>query len=157
MVITWSAPATVMRLAMSLRGRKTRVRALTRVRRGRKEDKLGSDGRSGLVLLVLSSVGVARDDGGDPSSGGGLAGRDEDEKLHEMVVHLQSIERTSSLSALELKKPLGVATREKEGRTSLTRLELSSPSFLLRGHPSRFLSLMERKFCDSPREATGSE
>lgn len=35
--------------------------------------ELGSDGSSGLVLLVLSSVGVARDDGRDSSSGRGLA------------------------------------------------------------------------------------
>jgi len=34
---------------------------------------LGRDGSSRLVLLVLSSVRVARDDGGDPSRGRGLA------------------------------------------------------------------------------------
>jgi hypothetical protein len=50
-----------------------------------------------------------------------------------VVVHLQGSERTLSLSVSNLRKPPGVETREKEGRTSLTRLELSSPSFLLRG------------------------
>lgn len=49
-------------------------------------DELGSDGRTRLVLFVHTCIWEARDDGGDPSCRGGLAGRDKDEELHEVVV-----------------------------------------------------------------------
>jgi hypothetical protein len=51
-------------------------------------DELGSDGRAALVLLVHACVRVARDDGGDAAGRGALARGDEDEKLHEVVVHV---------------------------------------------------------------------
>ena len=51
-------------------------------------DELGCDGRTALVLFVHARVGVARDDGGDAAGGGALARGDEDEELHEVVVHV---------------------------------------------------------------------
>lgn len=51
-------------------------------------DELRSYGRARLVLLVHTGIGEAGDDGGDPARGGGLAGGDEDEELHEVVVYV---------------------------------------------------------------------
>ena len=51
-------------------------------------DELGGDGRAALVLFVHAGVGVARDDGGDAAGGGAFARGDEDEELHEVVVHV---------------------------------------------------------------------
>lgn len=51
-------------------------------------DELRCDGCPGLVLLVHPGIGVAGDDGRDASGGGTLACGDEDEQLHEVVVHI---------------------------------------------------------------------
>lgn len=50
--------------------------------------KLGGDWCAGLVLLVHACVRKARDDCCDPTCGRRLACRDEDEELHEVVVHV---------------------------------------------------------------------
>lgn len=51
-------------------------------------DQLGSDGGARLVLLVLASIGEARNDGSDAAGRGSLAGIDHDQELHEVVVDL---------------------------------------------------------------------
>ena len=51
-------------------------------------DELRGDGRAALVLFVHACVRVARDDGGDAAGRGTLARGDEDEELHEVVVHV---------------------------------------------------------------------
>lgn len=51
-------------------------------------DKLSGDGGAGLVLLVHPGIGEAGYDGGDASCGGAFAGGDEDEELHEVIVHV---------------------------------------------------------------------
>lgn len=53
-------------------------------------NEFGGDGCSALVLLVLSGIRVARNDGGDSSSRGGSAGGDEDEEFHEVVVDVEA-------------------------------------------------------------------
>lgn len=53
-------------------------------------DQLCGDGGTGLVLLVLTSVGEAGDDGSNAASRGGLASVDHDEELHEVVVDLSA-------------------------------------------------------------------
>ena len=45
-------------------------------------DKLGGDGRSALVLFVLSSVWEEGNDSGDPLRTGDLARMNHDAKLH---------------------------------------------------------------------------
>lgn len=49
-------------------------------------DELGGDWGARLVFLVLTRIWEVWDDGGDAASGGGLAGVDHDEELHEAVV-----------------------------------------------------------------------
>ena len=51
-------------------------------------DELRGDGRATLVLFVHACIRVARYDGGDPAGRSALARGDEDEKLHEVVVHV---------------------------------------------------------------------
>lgn len=51
-------------------------------------DQLGRDGRSALVLFILSCVWVTRNDGSDPTSRSGLACGDDDEKFHEVVIYV---------------------------------------------------------------------
>ena len=51
-------------------------------------DQFCGDGRPGLVLFVHSRVGVAGDDSRDAAGRGTLAGGDEDEEFHEVVVHI---------------------------------------------------------------------
>lgn len=48
--------------------------------------QLCGDGGSGPVFFVLARVGEVGDYGGDAPRGGGLAGVDYDEELHEAVV-----------------------------------------------------------------------
>lgn len=48
--------------------------------------KAGSDGRTGLVFLVLAGIGKVGDDGRDAARGCGLAGVDHDEEFHEAIV-----------------------------------------------------------------------
>lgn len=51
-------------------------------------DQLGRNGGAGFVLLVHPGVGEAWDDGRYPTRGRALAGRDEDEELHEVIVNV---------------------------------------------------------------------
>ena len=51
-------------------------------------DELGGDGRPALVFFVHTGVRVARDDGGDAAGRSTLARGNENEKLHEVVVHV---------------------------------------------------------------------
>lgn len=51
-------------------------------------NKLGSDRSSRLVLFVHSRVGVAWDDGCNTPRRGASASRDDDEELHQVVVHI---------------------------------------------------------------------
>ena len=44
------------------------------------------DGRSGFILLVLTSVGEVGDYGGYTPGGGGFTGGKDDEELHETVI-----------------------------------------------------------------------
>ena len=44
------------------------------------------DRRAALILLVLSRVREVGDDSGDAACGGGLAGVDHDEQLHQTIV-----------------------------------------------------------------------
>lgn len=48
--------------------------------------ELGSDGRTALILLILTGVREVGDDSSDASGRSGLAGVDHDKKLHETVV-----------------------------------------------------------------------
>ena len=49
-------------------------------------DELGSNGRTTLVLLVHARVRITWDNGSDAAGRSTLAGGNEDEKLHEVVV-----------------------------------------------------------------------
>jgi hypothetical protein len=49
-------------------------------------NKFGSNGSSGFIFLVLSSIWKARYDCSDSSSGGSATGVNHDEKFHEVVV-----------------------------------------------------------------------
>lgn len=50
--------------------------------------ELGSDGRTALIFLILTSVREVGDDSGDAPGRSGLAGVDHDKKLHEAVVDI---------------------------------------------------------------------
>ena len=50
--------------------------------------KLGCNRCTRLVLLVHASIGIAWNDSGDAASRSGLARLDEDQKLHQAVVHV---------------------------------------------------------------------
>lgn len=49
--------------------------------------ELGGDRSPTLILLVLTRVGEVGKDGGDAARRGGAAGVDEDEELHDVIVH----------------------------------------------------------------------
>jgi hypothetical protein len=74
-------------------------------------NQLGTDWGSGLVLLVLASVGEVGDDGSDTAGTSSLAGIDHDEKLHEAIVDVtggsglkdEDYARTSKLAFAELR------------------------------------------------------
>ena len=51
-------------------------------------DELGGDGCPALVFFVHAGVRVARDDGGDAAGRSTLARGNEDEKFHEVVIHV---------------------------------------------------------------------
>ena len=51
-------------------------------------DELGGDGHVALVLFVHARVGVAWDGGSDAAGRSTLACGNENEKLHEVVIHI---------------------------------------------------------------------
>lgn len=51
-------------------------------------DKFGRDRRARLVFLVHTCIGKTRNNGSDTTCRGGLAGRDEDEEFHQVIVHV---------------------------------------------------------------------
>ena len=53
--------------------------------------ELGGDRSPTLIFLVLARVGEVGQDGGDAPSGGGAAGVDEDEELHDVVVDVAGL------------------------------------------------------------------
>jgi len=51
-------------------------------------NELRRDRRAGFILFVHAGVREARDDGSDPTGGGGFTGGNENEELHEVVVYV---------------------------------------------------------------------
>lgn len=64
-------------------------------------NQLSCNRSSALILLVLSCIHEVRDDSGDPSCRGDLAGVDHDAKLHQGGVDFAStLKRSRAVSAL---------------------------------------------------------
>lgn len=50
--------------------------------------ELGSNGSTALVFLILTGIREVGDDGGDTTSGGGLASVNHDQKFHKTIVNI---------------------------------------------------------------------
>lgn len=63
-------------------------------------NQLSANGRSTLVLLILSRVRKIRDDSGNAPSGSGSTGVDHDEQLHEPVIDIPGRSRLQNKDVL---------------------------------------------------------
>lgn len=79
--------------------------------------EFGSDRSPTLILLVLASIGEVGQNGGDTARRGSAAGVDEDEELHDVIVHAVRLARlddedcaAQSAIACILRSPKGAHT-----------------------------------------------